>query len=440
MKRRLYYYPLAIVILAVLLGLFGWLTESSSIRWVAPAFGLALIAVGLGVNSLIIALHTEKRATEIGAILARIEGLAEEMPLWVRPENTYDPLPPPPPTVWEETTILAAGLAPENDSQLVQALIRVNPVLAGRCLHDGQAKVDQATRQGVIEALLDTIARPEVALRVRIAAGDVLGYLDDPRLGELVTVPAGAFLMGEDQEQHKLFLPDYQIGKYPLTNAEYRSFIEAGGYQQQRWWTEAGWVKKENPSGDWARLRGEAGKTWTEPRYWRDNRFSKLNQPVVGISWYEAVAYCRWLSAETGRQHRLPTEAEWEKAARGVDGHTYPWGNRFEAGRLNVEGGEQTVRATTPVGIYSTGISPFGLFDCAGNVGEWCATERGKSYPYDVTEDEWAADYLDRTDIRVLRGGSWYHIRLFARCAGRYGDNYIRRSYFGFRVLVSPSS
>ena len=79
MKRRLYYYPLAIVILAVLLGLFGWLTESSSIRWVAPAFGLALIAVGLGVNSLIIALHTEKRATEIGAILARIEGLAEEM-------------------------------------------------------------------------------------------------------------------------------------------------------------------------------------------------------------------------------------------------------------------------------------------------------------------------------------------------------------------------
>ncbi|MFC2073009.1 hypothetical protein ACFLUU_10025 [Chloroflexota bacterium] len=79
MNRRLYYYPLTIVILGVLLGLFGWFTESLSIRWVAPAFGLALISVGLGVNSLIIALHTEKRATELGAVLDRIEGLAEEM-------------------------------------------------------------------------------------------------------------------------------------------------------------------------------------------------------------------------------------------------------------------------------------------------------------------------------------------------------------------------
>ena len=79
MKRRLYYYPLTIVIVAVFLAVIGWFTESSSIRWVAPAFGLALIAVGLGVNSLIIALHTEKRATELGAVLARIEGLAEEM-------------------------------------------------------------------------------------------------------------------------------------------------------------------------------------------------------------------------------------------------------------------------------------------------------------------------------------------------------------------------
>jgi hypothetical protein len=79
MKRRLYYYSLTIVVLAVFLGLFGWFTESSSIRWVAPAFGLALIAVGLGVNSLIIALHTERRMTEMGAALARIEGLQEEI-------------------------------------------------------------------------------------------------------------------------------------------------------------------------------------------------------------------------------------------------------------------------------------------------------------------------------------------------------------------------
>jgi len=340
--------------------------------------------------------------------------LESEMP---RPAGNYNSLPPPPPTGWEETTILAAGLAAENDDQLVQALIRVNPVLAGRCLHEGQATVAEATRQGVIEALLTTIARPEVALRVRIAAGEVLGYLGDLRLGELVTIPAGEFWMGgegkyDGKPQHKLYLPEYQIGKYPLTNAEFATFIEAGGYRERRWWTEAGWAEKEKPQYE--------DEPWTKPRYWADSRFNKPNQPVVGISWYEGVAYCRWVSAETGKLFRLPTEAEWEKAARGPStslgaataGRVYPWGDEFEASRLNARVGEQQVRATTPVGIYPSGVSPFGLFDCAGNVWEWCATALDadynyKPYPYDIEEDEWSEEYLNRTDVRVLRGGSW---------------------------------
>jgi len=360
--------------------------------------------------------------------------LESDMPLWVRPKHNFDSPPPPPPTGWEETTILAAGLAPENDPQLVQALLRVNPVLAGRCLHEGRARVDRATRQAVINALLDTIARPEVALRVRIAAGEVLGYLGDPRLGELVVIPAGKFWMGEDQERHKLFLPAYQVGKYPLTNVEYGRFIEAGGYQTKRWWTEAGWKAKE-------KLRYEK-EAWIEPRYWQDNRFNHPNQPLVGISWYESVAYCRWLSAESGQPYRLPAEAEWEKAARGLDGRRYPWGDDFEANRLNVNEGRQVVMTTTPVGLYPGGAGPLGLFDCAGNVWEWCATQAPglqlKPYPYDVTENEWTTAKLEGTNVRVLRGGSWSHLRNDARCAVRlrlspYGSSF----NIGVRV-VSP--
>lgn len=127
--------------------------------------------------------------------------LESEMPPWERPEESWEPLPPPPPTNWEETTILAAGLLAENADRLLRRLIPVNPVLAGRCLVEGGARVGQPTSQAIIEALLATIKQPEVALRVRIAAGEILGYLGDPRLGELVTIPAGEFVLGSDRPQ-----------------------------------------------------------------------------------------------------------------------------------------------------------------------------------------------------------------------------------------------
>ena len=332
--------------------------------------------------------------------------LEKEMPLWVRPESNYEPLPPPPTTGWEETTILAAGSAPENDHQLIRTLLQVNPVLAGRCLLQGQIRVDSATRQTVIDHLLATIADPEIALRVRIAAGDVLGYLGDPRPGEMVAIPGGEFLMGEGQEQHELFLTDYQLGKYPLTNAEYERFIEAGGYQDKSLWTDAGWQ--------------EINQKKNQPSYWHDARFNKPNQPTIGLSWYECVAYCRWLSTETGQFYRLPTEAEWEKGARGVDGRMYPWGNEFEALRLNAREGDQKVCATTPVGIYPTGVSPFGLFDCAGNVWEWCATRWKKAFPYNADQDEWQANYLEGKNLRALRSGSWNYKADVARCGHRF--------------------
>ena len=160
-----------------------------------------------------------------------------------------------------------------------------------------------------------------------------------------------------------------------MTNVEYRRFIDAGGYRDKRWWTEAGWL--------------EVGQKQDEPRFWQDARFDKPNQPVIGLSWYECVAYCRWLSAETGQFSRLPTEDEWEKGARGADGRVYPWGNELDPSRLNGRGpGDRQVCTSTPVGLYPTGVSPFGLFDCVGNVWEWCATRWKKPFPYDTKHDE----------------------------------------------------
>ena len=260
---------------------------------------------------------------------------------------------------------------------------------------------------------------------MRIAAGSVLGLLGDPRLGEMVVIPAGRFFMGEGSELHELSLPDYQLGKYPVTNVEYRRFIDAGGYRDIRWWTEAGWL--------------EIGQKQNEPRFWQDARFDNPNQPVIGLSWYECVAYCRWLSAETGQFIRLPTEAEWEKGARGADGRIFPWGNEFDPARLNGRGpGDRQVCASTPVGLFTTGVSPFGLFDCVGNVWEWCSSRWKKPFPYDTEHDEWQADYLQGQYLRVLRGGSWYYTQEVTRCTHRFNFEPHGWTDRGGCRLVSP--
>ncbi len=266
-----------------------------------------------------------------------------------------------------------------------------------------------------------------------------------PAEPELIVIPAGEFWMGTDRPTlekagvewqdwmknetpvHQLYLPAYAIGRYPVTNAEYARFIEAGGYRRREWWTEAGW--------GWREKEGR-----TQPGYWTDKQWNGANYPVVGVSWYESAAYCRWLSEVSGRTYRLPAEAEWEKAARGTEGRLWPWGNTWRPERCNSR--EKGPGRTTPVGQYSPdGDSPYGLADMVGNVWEWCATRADPlpPYPYPVDKNEWAQDYLEGTNVRVLRGGSWYDLQDFARCAVRFrffpND---RLSSFGFRVVVSP--
>ncbi|MBP1465495.1 SUMF1/EgtB/PvdO family nonheme iron enzyme [Candidatus Chloroploca sp. M-50] len=243
-------------------------------------------------------------------------------------------------------------------------------------------------------------------------------------------IPAGPFLMGssdadrmaEDREkpQHTLTLPDYWIGTTPVTNAQFRPFVEGDGYTNPAYWTKVGWAWREQ-------------EKIVTPQWWNDSPWNGARHPVVGVSWFEAVAYCRWLSAQIGHEFRLPPAAEWEKAARGREGRIWPWGNAWESGRCNSKKARHN--RTTPVDQYPTGASPYGVLDMAGNVWEWCATLSSKGNPYQL-EDEWQAAYLEADKGRIRRGGSWYHEQKYVRasCRSSY-DPRNRDSNSGLRVV-----
>ena len=234
---------------------------------------------------------------------------------------------------------------------------------------------------------------------------------------EMILIPAGEFLMGSDpsvdkdardneQPQHTLYLPDYYMARTPVTNAQYAAFVEATGHSQRKDWH--GKPLSSGPSGE-------------------------EDHPVFNVSWHDAVAYCDWLSEVTGKPYRLPSEAEWEKGARGSDGRIYPWGNQWDMGRCNsYEGGKLD---TTPVGAYPEGASPYGLLDMAGNWWEWTGSVF-KNYPYDPEDGR---EDLEAGGYRVLRGGGFGWDRRSVRCASR-NWNAPTEDHFGFRVVVSPGS
>jgi formylglycine-generating enzyme required for sulfatase activity len=232
---------------------------------------------------------------------------------------------------------------------------------------------------------------------------------------ECMRVPAGEFLMGSslavDREaakgelpQHRVYLAEFYIGKFPVTNAQYAAFARSTKYGAPSYW---------DPEGT-AQGKGE--------------------HPVVGSSWRDARAFCAWLSQATGRSFRLPTEAEWEKAARGTNGRIYPWGDRMpEAELCNYE---MLVGHTTPVGAYPGNVSPYGALDLAGNVGEWTSSLY-RPYPYRA--DDGREDPTTE-GVRVVRGGAYNLTRWNARCACRLRYAPDRRgSHDGFRVVVSAS-
>lgn len=390
--------------------------------------------------------------------------------------------------------------------------------------------------------LLALMGEPAVDLRVRVAAGQVLAQVGDPRFvvqtrplpnprlagkgavatvryiePPMVLIPAGeALLGGEDPEGlHEsdelpactVPIAAFELAVYPVTNAEYRCFIEAGGYADETLWTTAGrqWLRGESKldaeteeqyrqvhrylaadveaailqfkqqmqisDEDVNNYRILAG--WTEDRFveyynnnylgeqrrapvwWEESRFNGANQPVVGVNWYEALAYATWLSRVTGQAYRLPTEAEWEWAARrkgiveprnqgfgktlvsAVDpGRRYPWGEGWEPERANSS--ESRLGQPSPVGIYPHGITPDGLQELAGNVYEWTLSIY-RPYPY-VADD--GREAVESDGLRVYRGGSWYVSRNRLRCASRFRFDPRDWSHdFGFRLarLLSPA-
>lgn len=221
----------------------------------------------------------------------------------------------------------------------------------------------------------------------------------------------------------------YSIAKYPITNAQYARFIDAGGYHQHLWWTEAGWqAKQQGLVFDFTKGEGVATNTpWTEPRYWNDSEWNGADQPVVGVTWYEAVAFCLWLSDMTGEKIMLPTEDQWQYAAQGDDGRTYPWGNEWDCTRCNNSVKPCQSQVTTPVQQYEgKGDSPFGVVDMAGNVWEWCLTD------YDQKTNEVNGE----ARTRVVRGGGWFYFsKADCRCNFRYGDlPYCCYNFRGFRI------
>lgn len=220
------------------------------------------------------------------------------------------------------------------------------------------------------EALDTTVATFVSNLAERAGAFGGQGLEDDP-YKDMIYIPSGMFLMGSDDgnadesPMQSVFVEAFYIDRYEVTNEEYKAFLDATGHDP--------------------------------PRHWKDGTFppGEARYPVTGVSWYDAQAYLQW------KGKRLPTEAEWEKAARGDDGRVYPWGDAFIPEWLNINGDGDLYEMTAPVGSFPQGVSPYGVFDMAGNVWEWTADWY---VPY---EGNTRSDPAYGERYRVIRGGSW---------------------------------
>lgn len=257
--------------------------------------------------------------------------------------------------------------------------------------------------------------------------------------GQMVYIPAGSFLMGNNGSepysnanelpQHSVYLSGYWIGKYEVTRGEYRKFMEAGGYSNSAYWSADGW--------SWRLSHG-----WTQPAYWADVQYwgtppgtftQTDNHPVVGVTYYEAEAYCNWAGGH------LPTEAQWEKAARWTGSYprVYPWGDTWDAQKCNNSNDSLYLGyQTAPVGSYPLGKSPYGCHDMAGNVWEWVKDWYGDTYYSQTPPGGWVNPQGPSTgSYRVLRGGSWHPTGGNPRCAyrGHGGGPSGSWSYGGFR-------
>lgn len=263
---------------------------------------------------------------------------------------------------------------------------------------------------------------------------------------EMAAITAGNFTMGDtwgdglsnEKPVHPVTLRAFEIGKYEITNAEFYQFVLARGYQTKAWWlisngsqdAEAGW--KQIPG---AGIRQPRGWNLSETPWDTCQASNQADTPVLGISWYEALAYCQWLSAVAGQKFTLPTEAQWERVARGSGAGTkYPWGNNWDATAANWDdtGATDGFAFTSPVGHFAKGKSPDGCYDLSGNVWEWCLDWYAD---YTATMAENPSGPLSGTE-RIVRGGSCNSISRSLRSVARVrlGPT-SANAYIGFRLV-----
>ncbi len=348
---------------------------------------------------------------------------------------------------------------------------------------DGEPTGGANYLQRQIPRLRDLLRTSPLTALERAEAGRMLAKLGDPRRAvldpwqmEFCSVPAGEFVMGEGKEQHLYNVPyPYWISRYPITNAQFNAFVDAGGYANEQYWLEA------IAAGFW-RAEGFGGRYDSEPRpgpVVLPEPYCLQNHPVVGVSWYEALAFTRWLTTQINDAKlsvpawlvRLPNEPEWEKAARGglkipatstvvalaalstvpvshgplidnpAPARAYAWLGEIDPEYVNYE--KTQIGSTSAVGCFAGGVSPYGVEEMNGNVWEWTRSLYA-DYPYSTNVKE----RLEREDLmasdsqsRVLRGGAFRSLARVALCAERDPSNPSNRvSLVGFRVLVSPSA
>jgi formylglycine-generating enzyme required for sulfatase activity len=303
---------------------------------------------------------------------------------------------------WEESAALLVAMRVEQRQAFAQAVSALQTALLAKAQDEQQP------------------------ISIRARAGRLLGdsdWLPDD-LDTMLPIKAGPFLCGDEKKEARID-KDYWIGKYPVTNAQYRRFVEAGGYKTETFWSQEGWAWREKDENQL-------------PRYWEDRKWANPLSPVVGVSYYEAEAYCRWFQSQMRANPavfgspahqagalicRLPSNDEWERAASGQDGREYPWLGEFSTAKANSAASWQSAdneeRGTTAVNAFPQGESPAGLFDCAGNVWEWTSSQTdGK--------------------LRFIRGGAWLNLADFLRCAIRnrfHPGN--RNADIGFRLVLS---
>jgi formylglycine-generating enzyme required for sulfatase activity len=422
----------------------------------------------------------------------------------LRPRNLQ------PVCLWEDAVILASGLL-RDASAFLRNVLRANPRLAGDCISKNRPACDPVVFQAIRSEIQRISMDASVSLARRFACATALGHIGDPRLPttpgtaaalyippDLVDVPAGYVELGSKEQDelafederpcHRVEVAAFQIGRFCVTNAEYRLFVESGAYSQREHWTDQGWdwrLTKDAGEGFVARIlrnvayfRGHRSdmERWFSERQlpalevtlWREllgaddatatqmlldsgygmtrskeappfitsSRYGGENQPVVGVTWFEASAYCSWLSKNLSRKFSLPTEPQWERAAKGDRDRIYPWGDSWSADRAN--GLSEQLLQPSPVGIFPAGRSQFGCYDMIGNVFEWTRSVY-RPYPYQPADGR---EEMSGDGVRVVRGGGWDSVQRVLRCSLR-GDMCPPNCYdsnVGFRVVATDTA